>query len=71
VSWHKCVRPPCEGWYLTKIPPAYKDTNAYRWWDGELWSWAAFPHENAANAAKWAEKKEPTYVSSLVMWRAA
>jgi hypothetical protein len=31
---------------------------AYRWWDGERWSWPAFAHEVAEKAAHWAGKKE-------------
>jgi len=69
VNWQNGSPPPTVGWYRTTIPPDYKDTNAYRWWDGEVWSWAAFPHENAEVAGKWAEKKLDANISELVMWR--
>ena len=69
MKWKKFVNPPAAGWYPTKSPPLYEDNNACRWWDGTVWSWAAFPHESAANAAKWAEKKEAPNVSSFMAWR--
>jgi hypothetical protein len=52
--------PPSIGWWPTRH---YEKTSAdYRWWDGEVWSWAAFAHEPADKAAKWASKKETMHV---------
>ena len=49
--------PPSIGWWPTKHYHN-RDSATYRWWDGECWSWAAFAHESAEKAARWAAKKE-------------
>jgi hypothetical protein len=49
MKWNK-GKPPSIGWWPTAV--------GYRWWDGEVWSWAAFMHESAEKAAHWAAKKE-------------
>lgn len=67
MRWNKS-KPPAVGWYPTKVPPYGNWNNAYRWWDGKMWSWAAFPHENAERAGRWAAKKESNYVSSVMLW---
>ena len=56
MEWRKGT-PPSEGWWPTKH---FLNSNwgAYRWWDGERWSWPAFAHEVAEKAAHWAGKKE-------------
>jgi len=57
--WHKGP-PPSIGWWPTKHYHN-RDSAAYRWWNGECWSWAAFMHESAEKAAHWARKKETMY----------
>jgi len=60
MNWKKGV-PPSIGWWPTKH--YHQQFHAtYRWWDGEGWSWAAFAHEPADKAAKWAAKKESMYM---------
>lgn len=56
MNWKKGV-PPSIGWWPVKN---FLSTHqgAYRWWDGEVWSWVAFAHESAEKAAHWAAKKE-------------
>ena len=58
--WHKGP-PPSIGWWPTKHYHN-RDSATYRWWDGECWSWAAFAHESAEKAARWAAKKETLHV---------
>lgn len=48
--------PPSLGWWPVKNSHASYQ-GAYRWWDGECWSWPAFSFESADRAARWAEKK--------------
>jgi hypothetical protein len=56
MKWNKGA-PPSIGWWPTKhFLNAHQ--GAYRWWDGEQWSWPAFAHESAEKAAYWAGKKE-------------
>jgi len=60
MNWKKGV-PPSIGWWPTKH--YHQQFHAtYRWWDGECWSWAAFAHEPAEKAAKWAAKKESMHM---------
>lgn len=56
MKWHKGP-PPSIGWWPTKNT-LNTHQGAYRWWDGECWSWPAFSFEPAAKAAYWATKKE-------------
>lgn len=49
--------PPSIGWWPVKNH-LLMHQGAYRWWDGEAWSWPAFMHESAAKAAHWAAKKD-------------
>lgn len=61
MNWKKGV-PPSIGWWPTKH--YHQQFHAtYRWWDGECWSWAAFAHEPAEKAAKWASKKEAMHMN--------
>jgi hypothetical protein len=64
MEWQKGT-PPSEGWWPTKH---FLNSNwgAYRWWDGERWSWPAFAHEVAEKAAHWAGKKEKE--DANVLW---
>jgi len=67
-EWHS-GKPPAVGWYRTRG----RDLSwqgAYRWWDGSRWSWAAFEHENASRAGRWAEKKEASGYVNLLTWSA-
>jgi hypothetical protein len=62
--------PPTPGWYAARFA---RDTtqgwnNAYRWWDGRLWSWPAFPHESAVKAGRWASKKEVKGYNTEIIW---
>lgn len=66
MEW-KRGKPPAIGWYPARAPE-FVWANNYRWWDGERWSWCAFPHENAEKAGRWAAKKETSYFSSRVLW---
>ena len=66
MKWNK-GKPPVEGWYPTRLPQ-YAWANSYRWWDGSIWSWAAFPHEDAQRAGRWAKKKETNFVSNQMVW---
>ena len=68
TEWNK-GKPPEAGWYPTRVPPYTNWNNTYRWWDGKIWSWAAFPHEDAVRAGQWAAKKENNFVSSKIMWQ--
>ena len=63
MKWNN-GHPPAPGWYPAKRPWAAWE-NGYRWWDGERWSWPAFPHESAEKAGKWASKKE----QGEILWR--
>lgn len=54
--WKKSP-PPSIGWWPTKNTLSAHHA-AYRWWNGEVWSWPAFKHESAVKAAYWAAKKE-------------
>ena len=65
MKWNK-GSPPSVGWWPVKNTlNAYQ--NAYRWWDGEGWSWPAFSFESAATAARWAAKKE-TRADAVFEW---
>jgi hypothetical protein len=69
MKW-KNGTPPEPGWYPTRFS---RDTtqawqNAYRWWDGRVWSWPAFPHENEFQAARWAAKKEVKSYKFEIIW---
>jgi hypothetical protein len=62
--------PPTPGWYAARFA---RDTtkgwnNSYRWWDGRVWSWPAFPHESAVKAARWAAKKEVKGYNTEIIW---
>jgi len=64
MEWRK-GNPPSIGWWPTKnLLNGHQ--GAYRWWDGEHWSWTAFAHESAFKAAHWASKKE--YTNGHVEW---
>lgn len=72
MKWNK-GDPPAVGWYPTRFS---RDTtqawqNAYRWWDGRVWSWPAFPHENEFKAARWAAKKEVKSYNFEIIWGTA
>ena len=67
MEWKK-GKPPTVGWYPVKRTRDPGWTNGYRWWDGELWSWPAFPHENAEKAGRWARYKEPKGHNSEFIW---
>ena len=54
--WYKGP-PPSIGWWPVKNH-LLMHQGAYRWWDGEAWSWPAFMHESAEKAARWAAKKD-------------
>jgi hypothetical protein len=54
-DWNKGP-PPSLGWWPVKNSHA-PWAGAYRWWDGECWSWPAFSFESADRAARWAAKK--------------
>lgn len=62
-QWHKGP-PPSIGWWPTKHYHN-RDSATYRWWDGECWSWAAFAHESAEKAARWALKKETLHTDNI------
>lgn len=47
-TWHSGP-PPHIGWWNAST---IKDPAAWRWWNGEVWSRAAYPHQTAAYAAK-------------------
>jgi hypothetical protein len=62
MKWNKGA-PPSIGWWPTKhYEKASADYVDYRWWDGECWSWAAFAHEPADKAARWAAKRETMHM---------
>ena len=67
MKWNK-GHPPEPGWYSTMRTRDRGWNNGYRWWDGSLWSWAAFPHESAEKAGKWANRKEQKGHNSEIMW---
>lgn len=56
MKWNKGT-PPSIGWWPTKNLMSAHHA-AYRWWDGECWSWPAFSFESAVKASHWASKKE-------------
>jgi hypothetical protein len=61
--------PPSIGWWPTKhYHSTDTDIASYRWWDGECWSWPAFPHESAAKAGRWASKKEVKGYNTEILW---
>ena len=52
MKWHK-GEPPEAGWYpAMRIRERGGWNNGWRWWDGERWSWPAFPHESAQKAGR-------------------
>jgi len=59
IKWNKGA-PPSIGWWPVKNLLS-ASAAAYRWWNGEHWSWPAFSFEPAAKAAYWASKKEDRY----------
>ena len=68
MKWHKGA-PPTVGWYPARRARGDQGwDNAYRWWDGERWSWPAFPHESAVKAGRWATKKEPKGHNWEIIW---
>lgn len=67
MKWNK-GKPPEAGWYPAWRISSPSWNNAWRWWDGQRWSWCAFPHENAYMAGKWAAMKEPKGHNSEIMW---
>jgi len=68
MKWHK-GEPPEAGWYpAMRIRERGGWNNAWRWWDGECWSWPAFPHETAEKAGRWARNKEVKGHNSEIMW---
>ena len=68
MKWNK-GNPPEPGWYpATRVSSNLSWNNGYKWWDGERWSWYAFPHETAYMAARWAAKKEVAGHNSEIMW---
>lgn len=67
MKWNKGAPPEC-GWYACKFVGQPHWLNGYRWWDGICWSWAAFPHETAYTAGKYAAKKEVSYTSKTILW---
>ena len=67
MKWNK-ESPAEAGWYPAKRIHDQNWNNGYRWWDGERWSWLAFPHEDAYMAGKWAAMKEPKGHNSEIMW---
>ena len=46
IKWHTGA-PPSIGWWPASMDG---DKNEIRWWDGELWSFAAYPCHDAAFA---------------------
>jgi len=61
-NWHKGP-PPSIGWWPTRhYEKAFAD---YRWWNGKFWSWAAFAHEPADKAARWAAKRENIHIDNI------
>ena len=54
------------GWYNASIAEA-KDI--FRWWDGEFWSFPAYPSLNATQASYAASQKAPALEASLISWR--
>jgi hypothetical protein len=68
LKW-KSGPPPAIGWWPTKVTqiPRRNWNGAYRWWDGESWSYAAFEHESAKKAAEWAAKTDRT-TSKWMLW---
>ena len=67
MKWHK-GEPPAIDWYPTMKIRGRGWDNSWRWWDGECWSWPAFPHESAQKAGKWAAQKEPAGHTPEIMW---
>jgi hypothetical protein len=66
MEWNK-GNPPSIGWWPTKnLLNGHQ--GAYRWWDGEQWSWPAFAHENSEKAAYWAAKKEYSRTQEKIEW---
>lgn len=49
--WHKGP-PPSIGWWPAS---AMRNEDVFRWWNGQVWSCAAFPEDSAGTAASWAE----------------
>ena len=47
--------PPSMGWWPCKIKD-WSDRGGLRWWNGNLWSWPAFPTDSAKDAERYANK---------------
>ena len=67
MTWNR-TKPPAPGWYAAKRIRDRDWSNGWRWWDGERWSWPAFPHESLERVGKWAEQKEPKGHNVEIMW---
>ena len=67
MKWNK-GKPPAIDWYPTMKIRGRGWDNSYRWWDGECWSWPAFPHETAGTAGRWAQHKEVKGHNREIMW---
>jgi len=57
TTWHKGA-PPSIGWWPASCQ---EDIEEIRWWDGELWSFAAYPDQSAASAGHASQQKNYTY----------
>lgn len=62
-------KPPTVGWYAVKRARDPGWLNGHRWWDGDRWSWAAFPHESEKAAAIRAKLKEPKGHNFEMLWQ--
>jgi len=62
---YKSSPPPSIGWWPVST---MLGVEAYRWWDGKVWSWPAFSFESADKAGYWATKKETPKDSKGIFW---
>ena len=70
MKWNNGT-PPEPGWYAARFARDALSRpwmNSYRWWDGRVWSWPAFPHETAVMAGRWAAKKEVKSYNYEIIW---
>lgn len=65
TQWHSGP-PPSLGWWPCEIV-GYPLSGYLRWWNGHCWSWAAWPHESAEAAARWAGKSAEKDMH-LIQW---
>ena len=67
TKWHSGP-PPSLGWWPCETKGRFIK-GRLRWWNGHCWSWVAWPHESAEDAARWASKLDSCGTTDI-LWSA-